>query len=219
MAILRAMHILQMDSGTPADAVVNTFHFKTPLPVASAADLDQVVAAVAEFFDVNTITGLPVMGLLSEHVSPSLATIKVYDLGDPKPRLAKRTNVRTAALTSGGSHPHEVALVGSYRSQPESGVPQARRRGRVYIGPLSNQADLISTTTNDVRPAVKARQTLALACSRMISETPTIWTTFSTVDGQAVAVVDGFVDNAYDTQRRRGTRATDRTKYNFGGLI
>ncbi len=214
MAIIRAMHTIQHVSAVPANAVTNVFHFSTGLPQPMASELDYIVAGIKEFFDVPAPTSAPaaLAGLLSINLSSANRSIKLYNLADAKPRSPLRNDVSTMAGTGVSSFPHEVALVGSYRSFAQSGVPQRRRRGRLYLGPLTDQPQDVSRTGGDVRPSLFARETLVGAMKRLaLRSAEASWVTLSTVDGFVGTVVGGFVDDAYDTQRRRGTEAVTRS--------
>jgi hypothetical protein len=183
----------------------------------SAASLDQIVLKIREFYDNVLPNALKVASLLSAiSLNANNAKIEIYNLSDPIPRSPVRVDVRLMAGHGAGGHPSEVALVMSFSSVPPPGVPQARRRGRMYLGPLSNQSSLIENAVGDVRPATLAIETLKQAAERMAKPELTglaSWVTRSTIDGAIGVVSRGFVDNAYDTQRRRGTRATNRTSW------
>jgi hypothetical protein len=84
----------------------------------------------------------------------------------------------------------------------------------VFLGPLSDSANLISRTGGDVRPSLFVRDGLARSAQRLRDRTgPAIWSTFSTVDRVGTPVAGGWIDDAYDTQRRRGTKALQRNIY------
>lgn len=213
MAHIIAQHTLNHVSGVPENVVTNTFHFVTAAPVPTAGELDAIVAALKTFFDTNVGTGSNIMVMLSLFVNPNNRTIKLYNAADPKPRLPLRVDVSNAPSQGAGSFPGEVALVLSFRSSTPSGVPLRRRRGRIYLGPLSDSTTLVTRTGGDVRPSLMARQTVVQAAARMMNDPSVDWATFSTVDGQTSNVLSGFVDDSYDTQRRRGTAATTRTVF------
>ncbi len=214
MAILDAQYIIQNKSFEPKNAVVNTWHFLTPGPVATDLELDAVVADLRTFYDQVTTNNIAVSNLMSAQVAANLRRIKVFKRYEPKPRLPARDVTFTGAGNAGAGFPNEVALVLSSRSQPLSGVPQRRRRGRVYIGPLSDDSPYVERGGNDVRPSALARNTIANAALRLVdSVSGVIWATVSTVDNVASPVIGGFVDNAYDTQRRRGVDSTTRSVF------
>lgn len=102
-------------------------------------------------------------------------------------------------------------MVTSFQGARTSGSVQARRRGRIYIGPLK------TTTSTNGRPNSTAITTLATASSALGIDlnavADTTWCVWSPTSGTAVPITDGWVDNAFDTQRRRGWDPTSRTTY------
>ncbi len=138
---------------------------------------------------------------------------KIYDRSDPLPRAPRSEgtwNFTTAP--SGNSLPPEVALCLSFQGVRQSGQPQARRRGRVYMGPL-NSAALETTgrptalTVTTLRDAGNALRTASVAAAGWA------WTVHSPTSGQDVSVSNGWVDDEFDTQRRRGREATSRNVF------
>lgn len=210
MATVRALVTIQHSSQVAENVSVNTFHFNTASPP-DGLDLNAIVAALKTFYDTFTTTGVAVANMLSVNMSSGNRSIKLYNLADAKPRAPLVTDISTMASVGTGSFPHEVALCLSFTSSAPSGVPRSRRRGRIYLGPLSDQSTFLSRTGGDVRPSVLARNTLAASALRMKNDVDIDWSTFSTVDGVASNVLAGWVDDAYDTQRRRGTKPTSRT--------
>lgn len=194
---------LWMDSGLPEDYAVNTWHLTTP-------DGSELAGAVA-FQSALTTFFTSIDNYLSAELEGTVA-FKAYDMSDPTPRVP--ILIDGAALTPSTSRlPSEVALCMSFQSSRVSGTSQARRRGRVYIGPLGSPA--IDTATG--RPAGAFRTDLANAGSAMIAasdaSTAYQWVVYSTVDDATHNVVTGWVDNAFDTQRRRGVAPTIRTTF------
>jgi len=214
MALLTAQYIIKMKTMIPADDVVNTFHFLTPSDVVLPLELDDIVAALKQFYDdgvapSNTAVG----GILSDHVSISLRRIKIRKRSRVVPTATLREETYNSPTPpAAGEFPHEVALCLSARGQVTAGELQRRRRARQYIGPLSDQSVYIARTGGDVRPSALTRGILSGAAARLRDRTgPAIWATASTVDDVGRPIVNGWVDDAYDTQRRRGTKALTRT--------
>jgi hypothetical protein len=83
----------------------------------------------------------------------------------------------------------------------------------LYLGPLSNISLELESTTNRVRVIAAARATIAGAAARLIDSTHGDWMVWSRTDSAVHSVVGGFVDDAYDIQRRRGERAVGRTTF------
>jgi hypothetical protein len=196
---------LPMDSGLPEDAVVNTWSIFTadPKDVSIAENAETAIKAVYT----------AVQGHLSALLS-GVITFKWYDRADPLPRAPWHTVSSTITPPAGvGSMPQEVALCLSFHAAPVSGVIPARRRGRVYMGPFSNaEAGFAggrpgATLMDNLRDAGAA---LVVASQAAADWT---WQVWSTVDAAGREVVGGHVDNAWDTQRRRGVAPNTRDTF------
>lgn len=137
---------------------------------------------------------------------------RFYDMGDPEPRVPVYTSFSN--LSGGGTTPlpNEVALVLSFHADAESGVPIARRRGRIYFGFWGEgNNDSSGRPDSFVTNAVVAFGQDLLDAS--VAATTWKWVQHSTVDNSYNIVTGGFCDNEWDTQRRRGRRRTARTTF------
>lgn len=232
MDVIRALITIPTDSTIPADRVSNSFHFKSLAPgVLDDEDFIQAVEArlTAWFGYVEGWYGV---------TAASPASTKLYDLGDPKPRAPIHAFDTVLDLGDAvDSMPHEVAVVGSYNAQLGSGIDPSHRRGRVYIGPIkrafvihSNGSHFIS----DVNCQELADNLWTLLAPQPLGDTITgcvyseTWHEGRgptaggptkppkpaipphTLLDSAFEVVNTSVDNAFDTQRRRGPKATKR---------
>ena len=150
-----------------------------------------------------------------------LATIKVYDLSQPIPRTPVHTTTFAISATRAQGLPSEVALVLSYRAPLVSGSLPARRRGRVYIGPFGTNALAAASINGDSRPILNLMQNIVNAAARLMqANTADIyWSTYSPTDASALEVTSVHVDNAWDTQRRRGADPTARISLEAGGPV
>jgi hypothetical protein len=200
MPAIRAQVSLPHLSGLPEDVTVNTWSFETTGAV--PAGLDDITTALDTFY-----SGLGTW--LSANLTGT-GLIKYYNLIDPEPRVPVQED--TFSFTPGsGVFVSEVALCLSFQGERISGLPQARRRGRIYFGPLT------STVNNANRPATSFLNDLVssgdvLLASSQVSATWK-WSVWSPTDGQMVEVTDGWVDNAFDTQRRRGAAPSSRSTF------
>lgn len=199
----------------PEDRYVNVFYFQNVTP---PGDLAALCAAVEGFYkDVPTGSTHPVAYYLSGISGYPGSNIRVYDLDDPMPRAPLLDWPMTVGGHAGSSSknlPDEVALCLSYSAGPASGLPIARRRGRVYIGPFSDNAlrtgEGVSTES---APAVDLMETIVDAASNLQSVSGGAgfdWSVWSPTDQAAVSIINWHVDNAWDTQRRRGNKPTAR---------
>jgi hypothetical protein len=207
MPIIRAQMNLLHDSGLPEDKTVNTWHF-TPL-TGGTTDQNNIRDNLVSFYNgSNPVAGATVASFLSTVLTGDYE-LSLYNLADPEPRAPIAEYTGTFSIGSGVALPAEVACCLSFEAVPVSGEIQARRRGRVYIGPLDNSASDSAGT----RPAQQLRDALAEAGERLMTESDTdstFWSVYSRVDNATVAVERGWIDNAFDTQRRRGEAPTDR---------
>jgi hypothetical protein len=206
---LRAMVVIKNRNNLPEDAVVNTFHFSGT----TAKDDDSIPARLIAFYNtvapsaVNSV-GYYLSNMLSR--AANSAEVRVYDMGDAKPREPAVTKWALDDLGGSSWFPNEVAACLSFYA----GRNIPRRRGRIYIGPLSTNAGEADLTAGDMRLTTDFRNTLVLAAGALRSPTAgSSWCTHSTVDGGYYPVTAGWVDNAFDTQRRRGKDPTARTLF------
>jgi hypothetical protein len=203
-------------SGLPEDDVINTTHWIHTGPTVTAGVLDAIRDKILGFYNTPFSSGGTVLATrLSEVLSLSGHTIKLYDLSDPIPRQP----VRVETFGLGGMQPglpSEVALVVSLRASVPSGQPPGRYRGRFYVGPLA-----VATMANsspsvaDVR-ASSTFVTLLANLGQRLAEPATVagetvqLCVYSPSSGEANSVSQVIVDDAYDTQRSRGADASLR---------
>lgn len=189
-------------SNVNADASTNTWSCDADDTTAAVAFKD----AVLDFYD-DMRAYYPALIRQSNHIW------KVYNRADPEPRAPVAEGVYSfASAPSGNSLPTEVALCGSFQGQKTSGVPQARRRGRIYFGPI---------VATQIAPTARPSSTLVTALAQALDDLKTAsdgaatwtWCVWSTVTGTNVPISDGWVDDEFDVQRRRGRIATSRTIY------
>lgn len=215
MGILLAQAVLAYDTGLPEDVAVNTWHFQFTDPLVSG-HLDDVEGLLNDFYGTNDpVTTRSVASFLPGTIEPAQSEYRYYDLGQPTPRAPARIDAVTWTNgPSGDPLPEEVALCLSYQAVQVSGEPQARRRGRAFIGPLSDGA--LGAPTD--RPSGTLVNTLIGSANRMLTDSiasTTRWVVYSrtTVPPTGFNVDNGWVDNAFDTQRRRGIAPTLRTVF------
>lgn len=231
------------ENGVPADNTSNTFVFTgtgTAYDLALTANtaLDLFYAA-AHPFGGNVVT--KVGGMINNTID-RVAKQKTYDITgklakDPETGKfpAMGAPVRVLNLNLPAPHyadlfPGEVSVCGSYRfggagqyaedipAGPEGPVGNihdaARHRGRIFIGPLCYGPGMFTTDgTADLRPSAAVRDVLAAACNDLAENTTISWSLWSRTLGLTFAVQSGWVDDAFDTQRRRGAQPTTRTNW------
>lgn len=211
---VQARVTFQSMSNIPADNVSNTFCFYngTSIDKDDEADLDNVLDLVDDFYTVAGSGGGDALGRFINNTVKRQAIIKLYDFADPEPRapIAERI-ITLPAVVSNNNLPSEVALVGSFQADQVAGMTQRRRRGRVYIGPLCTSAPNNTNPPTTMVDALKNRmnELLAAADASLLWD----WHIYSPTNNNSVKVTNGWVDNTWDTQRRRGPKSTSRTVF------
>jgi len=213
----RIANRLQYTTFLPRDVAVNTFTFSC-----EEEDLPAMAQGVINFYN-SVATSMGQVDSVASYIGRVVArgtdqaSVTAWNLYDPEPRAPVHYEEYTLAGSStGDSLPLEVAACASFEGLPESGVNQARRRGRIFIGPLKASAGTLDGTTaprlrngfaNDVCAAMKGLQAWTMAEGG-------VWLVESRIDPALVTpVVRGWVDNDFDTQRRRSPRATSRSTW------
>lgn len=205
MPIVRVNAILAASTDFPADAIVNTFHFG-----AATGTEQDLTDAVAAFYG-TTGEWLSPMVKRSTNVHYAVA----YDMTDPEPRQPVAvTQFTLPAANASTSLPAETCVCVSYQAAAPSGEQRGRYRGRIYFGPLTGEASEMSGSyprpdTTLIGALVEGAEELATAAAGLSSP----WGVWSRADATFRPLVGGHIDNEFDTQRRRGRRATSRTTW------
>lgn len=219
MADMRFDVVLPYFTNIPKDVAVNTFHFQ------KLGDWDEAVAenicnGLVDFYN-EAIAGNTLAKYLSCVIkrSSNACTIKGYDLGDAEPRPPRKVfNWTLGAATGSTTLPLEVACCASYQADRVAGQAQARRRGRLFIGPLDPSANNAGGTSSFPQPATAFVNRLNSGMVELQATFPplgeAVWSVFSRKNDDMYNVTNGWVDNDFDTQRRRGPKASSRTTWN-----
>ena len=192
-------------SNLTADYATNNTYWVVPDPL----DLPLVGAAIKAAYDLWR----PQMG---SNVRQTNHVTKFYNREDPEPRAPVLTYTWSLAAAPAGTNlPPEVSLCCSFQGDLMSGQPQSRRRGRNYL-PFPSSAAL----GVDGRPpagaitAAVAWGDSLLEFSKSSSEHTWVVASSFGVPGEFDTIItNGWVDNEFDTQRRRGRDATARTTF------
>lgn len=243
MAIIRATAVLRHQSGLARDNCVNTFHFTG---TADTSTFQAIGNRVREFYEDPVVGG--VNAAVAAYIGGQINALDVnlYVIPgtlEPSGRetpagppayvdLGPTSGPFTSARLDTSELPNEVAVCVSYQGTPGPGVVQARRRGRIYVGPLNIAA--MEQGAHGPRPAQSFRTTLSLAVTRLANEVDADaeWVVYSRPyagrdeiirPGRAplpaiaprpattVNIDQIWVDDEFDTQRRRGLQRTGRT--------
>lgn len=209
-------NIIPYFTGLPSDVAVNTFHFDWINPGdPTATDFGGLCDTVSSFYETVFPSGDVFM--LNGSLLPNVTIQKVYDLREAKPRspIYQRVDNMNVATDPAYTTPLEVALCLSYQAQKVSGQPQARRRGRIYLGPLGDLGGMATPGTPTTFPGpnnawITKIKTAASALKAVVATTHFQWVVWSPTNGISAPILNGWVDNAWDTQRRRGNPPTAR---------
>lgn len=226
----------------PRDVAVNRFWCSTINPIEDRDTLaDDMEARFLSFYnDVADGADNPIAYHLSTIINRAtdVCALKFYDLAAPAGSPPFRTTAFTlgAANATGFNLPEQLALCISYWGSGESVaiddlsvanvIPLRNRRGRVYIGPLRSETGS-SGSGSFFRPTDTALNDLMCA-AKAVSDANTGfnvgagggggWVVASGVaqqghPGYGTVIDNGWVDNRYDTQRRRDVDATARVTW------
>lgn len=229
MAFLHVVAVFEHLTGVVEDRVMNTWAFETPSAGVVTGEVDDVTAALEEFYnDTITSTSHTVAHYLGEQLDrgAGVSTFEYYDVGAFMSGAPHGSPFRIDTWSLGATNPgadgipSELAVCLSYHGNltgipEESGLtrPRARRRGRVYLGPLSQIAMESEAGTGRSRVATQCRDTIAESADRLMAHTDVQWNVWSRADSAFTSVTGGFVDDAFDVQRRRGERAVSRSVF------
>lgn len=197
MPLIRAQVAFNADSALPRDSLVNVVYFdRVDVPGGPAVDWQALADDISRVFQ----TGWS--GATCEVIA------KLYDMGDAHPRPVKATSIKGSGLHPASPMPREISLCLSFYA----GRNLPRQRGRIYLpcavgigsGSLAarpstvvlNKALALATTSNQSLPDIGGVDVKHVV--------------YSPTDATARQVTNYYVDDEWDTQRRRGLRATTR---------
>lgn len=222
MAHWMAQVVLPYFTNIPRDVSVNTLHFDVTTSD-SAATAQAIATATTQLYNLSAVGRTnPIAYYIAGVVSrtANAARVKIYNMDLPKPRPPILEHPWTLGpAASGNNLPLEVSIVSSFQGDLSAGVPQARRRGRVYLGPLGAHA--VSQGSGSAFPQVVegVRLDIAGAFSDYSSAIPVAtdgdaqWCVWSRVNSDLVRITNGWVNNEPDTQRRRQSQPTSRSTW------
>lgn len=215
MTTYLAQVTLKSGTGIPADNMVNTFHFTDlGLGQPDEARMGNLRDMLKNFYTVKAPSSTAsIQTYMTAYAIGNSASLKVYNLGDPKPRSPVYDNGWVMAPASTFNPlPTEVALCCSWRAAPASGENPRRRRNRIYLSGFA--ADGVTATG---RPKTALYEDIAGAAKEMKAAADASlawsWKGWSPKDNENWDIAEIWVDNAWDTQRRRGWKASTRKTY------
>jgi hypothetical protein len=185
---LLAVHVsLRSTTGLPQDDVVNVLHYTTTVLTNFGTITSRVADAYAN----------------AEVARGGINQVKVcaYNQDDAKPRAPQNCETRTLSGSGGTPGPREVSLCLSMYG--DRNLP--RKRGRIYIGPFA------SAQMGERPSATLMAGVLNLGYAlRDPSGSDFEWVIYSPTSQSTTPVQNLWVDNEWDTQRRRGLKGTTR---------
>lgn len=220
MAILRSEVHLPFTTNLPKDVSINALHWSVDGDADNDANWDAIANLVQAFWN-DEVGGVAPGEYLSSIIKrdTDACFIKFYDAeADPQVLLGQRNFTLAATPVAETNYPNEVAICLSLTCTPATIVPVRRRRGRMYVGPVNVGVEGSRTVGGEEVPAVATgvRGVFAGACEAMATQTDSdfvAWGVWSTVNEALYVITGGFVDNDFDTQRRRQYPSTARTTW------
>jgi hypothetical protein len=212
MAHISVQVAFERTTALPKDRIVNTLHFDCP--AAGTAVITPLTTLISKMWTQVNSPGVDRLDVYAPPMLSGIVNLKFYDMAQPKPRPPIGTSGFTIAIGTTGNYPlpAEVALVGSYHATPAAGERPARRRGRIFFGPLNTGCVSTTVTAGDARPFLNAQKTIAGAMRNLVVNAPTgyTWCVYSPTDHVLAPVTGVHCDDAFDTQRRRGAQSNSR---------
>ena len=203
MGAIRVQVVLHTVDGVPANFVSNSFCFMGADPFGDKA---AITTALKNFYSSFNTT------YLSNAIAQNGHEAKYYDLPGVKPNYPLAEDVwNLTSAPTGGPLPSEIALCCTFHGARTPGFPQARRRGRIYLGPLGTVTNASNGRPSPafITAAVTGLTGLKAAIDALASDTE--WAVWSATNASPVDITGGWVDNAWDIQRRRGVEENART--------
>jgi len=226
MAVIRVQRTIAALSAQTEDAVVNTLYFDTGAGSTdpSGVNCGLITAEIDTLFNTAVGAGSAIRYFMAEStMGADQNSYKIFNMDHVKPRVPIFTPAAqqpTPKITT-SPYPSEVACCLSFRGALTSGTPAGRRRGRIFVGPLNVNSGFMEVATGHMRPVQTLMTALTAGANRMADNLTALgftWVVYSETQragGDAHAGVTPityvWADNAFDTQRRRGIRASTRT--------
>jgi hypothetical protein len=215
MANYRFQFTIPYFTNMPSDVITNDWCFTWVIGTPDESDFVNAKNDLDIFY--TEIYNIGATDIMAPWVVPANCGLKVYNIGDPPPRAPVYESIVpiTATQATSSYMPLEVAICLSFQGDQVSGQPQARRRGRVFLGGWGlaadpGDADQFPRVEPIIRAGIAdAAETLA---TNLVGHS-WVWSVYSRVNASAVPVTNGWIDNEFDTQRRRGVASTARTTW------
>lgn len=219
---VQAQVVLPFKTNLPRDVAVNSFGFTyTGSGEPDEDDYQLLTTRLSTFYNTTNTSGYRLADFMSQAISVDTGRcrIRYYDAAAPDPGGPLAEQSWTFYNVGGpiSNLPAEVAVCLSFAGDPSASMPAGRRRGRIFLGPLSTAA-MDQTPTH---PRVGDNLTACGIASmvRLYEDTtgsgsvPWVWSVWSRTAGIMVPITNGWINNEPDTQRRRQPRSTARSTW------
>jgi len=241
MAVTEVQIKLPHMNGLGEDSILNRIHVFHTTAQLSIVEQTSVNLAMGNFLALDTAgASSSISSYLSNDLNLLLGgpktRFRLVGPPPPNPPYGELNLSASAARVDSTDLPEEVAAVMSFKGYPAAGVPGARRRNRIYLGPFNT--GVLEHLNN--RTVVKAafRDLVAFAAKRLYDEIGAIgggangisWVgvsrapygapvppSTSPTPGPVVSfpLDQGWIDDAFDTQRRRGAAPMIRKTFDL----
>lgn len=192
-------------TGAAEDNQSNTFA-AGQIATLDAAYANSWTTVIKDFYDDVVTTG----GL--KGMSQNNHLIKFYDIEAAAPNypLFER-NFNLASAPFAVDLPQEVALCISYSNVQAVTIARGRRRGRLYISGWGESTNTAGQPTDGTCDALLGNfEDYVVAFNAIGTLNASIW---SRTGNTTYPIEEAHVDNAWDTQRRRGTKSDYRATW------
>lgn len=232
LAVVTIPHV----SGFAEDAVVNTLAIRTDPGWTIADGTLSIVDPIENFYNNPNVPADQLSDYLSLGLSRAAlaVSVKIYNVaaaldGTPHGSPIAEDHFTLGAPPNYPAMPEEVALALTLRAedwavqpveQPDNldgdlvpQRPRSRYTGKVFVGPFNNQA-ATEDAAKKARPVTSLMTAMLNGAELMKDELEAAghsWCVWSRKDATFRAITHVQVDNAWDTQRRRGVDPTVRT--------
>lgn len=224
MTAILTQVVFEHRSGLPEDRVVNNLVWATAATPPTTAVMDDIADTIDSFYNTVPSGHNALAGFLAPALSrtANASLVKFYDLTGHLDGSAHGSPIYqvpftlAAAVPGAEGMPSEVAACLSFRAGYGTDAefaggtrPRSRDRGRIYLGPLTK-----SVTQQDsngrVRLSVSFQETILSGALILASSTVAAWSVWSRANANVDPVMAWWVDDAFDTQRRRGEKPQGR---------
>lgn len=213
-----AQAVLESKSGESEHDAVMTWVFRNDLGI-GGANPESVANSIQRVLDGFYAKPNVASTLLSRFPATLFSRLyyRIYDLGEDVPRtpmyrLVSQTGETYAkTLGSGQALPREVAICLSLRTEDRT----RRGFGRIYMGPFISAGVLgAETNTGRPHPLQGIRDIIVAGAEDVLGSSEDVtWVVWSRMDNTGKPVTGGYVDDEFDTIRRRGMEPTVRDSF------